>query len=118
MFLPVIDQEAYNLFDYPKVTGTPERRLLLAILERAILDYVGNDQLEREAAEAWLFSDLEDPSYGEFTFAWVCQHLDLNLFHVANVIRHMPRRGKQRVAPWYFAKGYFARGHFMKEKVA
>ena len=113
MFLPVIDQEAYQLFDYPQEKGSPERRLLLAILERAILDYVGNEPEEVEAAEAWLFENLDEPQNEEFSFPWVCEHLDLNMADVAQMIRAMPRRGKNRVAPWYFAKG-----HFIKEKMA
>ncbi len=113
MFLPVIDQEAFNLFDYPQLTGSPERRLLLAILERAILDYVGNDKLERECAEDWIFSELNNPSFEEFTFPWVCEQLDLNMEYVADMVRRMPKRGKHRVAPWYFAKG-----HFLEERLA
>lgn len=104
MFLPVIDQEAYNLFDAPQLTGTPERRLLLAILERAILDYVGNDVTEVSSSEEWLFSELDEPSMEEFTFPWVCQQLDLDIYRIAQTIRAMPRRGNHRIAPWYFMK--------------
>lgn len=104
MFLPVIDNEAYNLIDGPKLTGTPERRLLLAMLERAILDFVGNDSLEVDQAQQWIFSDLEDPDFLPFTFSWVCQQLDLDHQRIAKTIKEMPRRGSRRVAPWYFAK--------------
>lgn len=111
-FCPVIDPEANNLIDVPQLTGTPERRLLLAILERAILDYVGNDEQEVAAAESWLFDDLENLAhepYDDFTFPWVCQQLDLDMFEIAATIKRMPRRGKHRVAPWYFARGEFLR---------
>jgi hypothetical protein len=85
--------------------SSPERRLLLAILERAILDYVGNDSREVAAAEDWLFNEerLEKAS-DQFSFAWVCEQLDLDTFKVAHKIRSMPRRGSRKVAPWYFAK--------------
>ncbi|RIL07512.1 MAG: hypothetical protein DCC75_09965 [Proteobacteria bacterium] len=109
MINPVIDFEAYNLFDLPKTTGTPERRLLLAVLERAILDYVGNDAVECKAAEEWLFSESDEEEMDEFTFLWVCQQLDLNAKQIAATIKRMPRRGKHKVAPWYFAKGHFAK---------
>jgi hypothetical protein len=88
---------------------SPERRLLLAILERAILDYVGNDSREVEAAEEWLFNkpeqEIAEPTPTEqFSFSWVCEQLDLDTLKVARKIRSMPRRGNRRVAPWYFAK--------------
>lgn len=103
MFYPVIDQEAYNLFDAPQLTGTPERRLLLAILERAILDFVGNDPVETAEAEDWIFGELEEGlSMEPFTFGWICQFLDLEAVEIAKTIRKMPRRGTNRVAPWYF----------------
>jgi hypothetical protein len=86
------------------MTGTPERRLLLAILERAVLDFVGNDSREIEEAEAWLFGDLDSPTNEQFSFPWVCEQLDLDMYKIASKIRSMPRRGNRKVAPWYFAK--------------
>lgn len=104
MFTPVIDEEAYTLFDFPQTTGTPERRLLLAILERAILDFVGNDGLEVTAAEEWIFGDDEGDKNAPFSFPWVCQQLDLDSRSTAQYIRQMPRRGNSRIAPWYVMK--------------
>jgi hypothetical protein len=104
VFLPVIDNEAYNLIDAPMLTGTPERRLLLAMVERAILDFVGNDPVEVEEAESWIFGELESTPLRPFTFPWICQHLDLDVASIAQTIKAMPRRGKNRVAPWYFNK--------------
>jgi len=104
VFLPVIDSEAYNLIDAPMLTGTPERRLLLAMVERGILDFVGNDPVEVEEAEAWIFGEHETTLLRPFTFPWICQHLDLDVASITQTIRAMPRRGKNRVAPWYFNK--------------
>jgi len=90
-------------FSSPNVTGSPERNLLLAILERAILDLTGNDPELANDAEVWLFEDLnvadQDPE--EFTLMWVCQQLDLNVVDIISKIRRMPRRGNSRVPPWY-----------------
>lgn len=110
MFRTAIDPEAVNLIDFPQLTGTPERRLLLAILERAILDYVGNDEEEVAQAEGWIFEESDNPSYDEFTFSWVCLQLDLDPRHISATIRKMPRRGAQRVAPWYFARNQMDKG--------
>jgi hypothetical protein len=93
-----------SIFDAPNSTGSPERRLILAVLERAILDYVGNDQKELEEAEQWLFGDLKEPSFAPFSFSWVCLQLDLDMQVIARSIAAMPKRGTHKIAPWYFAK--------------
>ncbi len=103
MQTPGIDMDAFHLFASPNLTGTPERNLLLAVLERAILDFVGNEPKERERARQWIFGDLDKPAEA-FTFPWVCAQLDLNHFNVAGKIKAMPRRGRRRVAPWYFQR--------------
>lgn len=91
--------------------STPERRLLAALLERAILDFVGNDLPEVGAAKEWLFDWLDEEQsdeerdehrYKEFSFRWVCHHLDLNPYKVADFVHAMPKRGSRRIAPWYF----------------
>lgn len=98
-----VDDE-FNLFEVPNLTGSPERRLLLAVLERAILDYVGNDKREVEAAEQWLFGELSEPTLEEFSFPWLCEELDLDMHSIAKMIYEMPKRGSRKIAPWYFAK--------------
>ena len=100
--IPVIDDDAYNLFDIPNLTGTAERNLLMAVLERAIRDFVGNSCEESESARKWLF-DLKDDA-DPFTFKWVCHQLDLQPIKVLTKIASMPKRGGHRTAPWYFTK--------------
>lgn len=106
MNYPAIDDEGVNIFDRPNMTGTPERRLLLAILERALLDYVGNDQREYEEANEWIFGDIPSETSVEFSFSWVCGQLDLEVSDIRSKIKLMPRRGASRIAPWYLTKGY------------
>lgn len=105
---PEIDGSAHTILDIPNQTGTPERRLILAILERAILDFVGNDQKEILEAEAWIFGDDDDAENNDnfmtFSFAWVCQQLDLDIEDIREKIRAMPKRGESRLAPWYLTK--------------
>jgi hypothetical protein len=102
--IPSTSDTEFDLFDSPNPTGSPERRLLLAVLERAILDYVGNDRREIEEAETWLFGDVENKEGRPFSFHWVCEQLDLDVIKVSTEIRQMPKRGARRVAPWYFSK--------------
>jgi hypothetical protein len=102
-----IAEDENSFFPVPNPKGTPERRLLLAVLERAILDYVGNSTREAEEAAAWLFSHEQVDSLPlaqaqPFSFAWVCQELDLDCARVTKIVRQMPKRGNHRIAPWYF----------------
>ena len=99
-----IELDELGIFDHPNLTGTPERRLLLAILERALLDYVGNDEREALEAEDWLFSEVPEPPHAEFSLPWVCEQLDLNLKQVLAKVSEMPKRGDSRLAPWYLTK--------------
>lgn len=99
------ESDELGIFDRPNLTGTPERRLLLAILERALLDYVGNDDKESLEAEEWIFSDMVPfPPYLSFTFPWICEQLDLNAKRTLRKISRMPKRGHNRLAPWYLTK--------------
>ena len=86
--------------------GTPERNLLMALLERTILDFVGNDEKAVESAEEWVFADLEDPDSHKqaYSFIWTCNELDLDPGMIAQAIESMPKRGNSRVAPWYSEK--------------
>lgn len=102
-------------FDYNTVLnseksqqGSPERNMLMSLLERAILDYVGNNQKEVESAKSWIFDDENSESNQYFSFKWICFTLDLDYQFVRNTIESMPKRGKNRVAPWYFDKSYSA----------
>ena len=107
--VPGIERDGADQFEAPNLTGSPERNLLMAILERAILDYVGNDSREVTSAEEWLFEEVNSPSFDEFTFPWVCQELDLDYERTARLIRQIPKRGNRRIAPWYLTKYYAAR---------
>ena len=96
--------EAQEVFGPVNLTGTPERNLLMAIMVRAILDVVGNDQREAEEAEDWLFGGSAADEDEPYTFPWLCQQLDLDRFEIAAKIKAMPKRGNRRIAPWYFQK--------------
>jgi hypothetical protein len=101
-----IDGETGGLYDSPNQTGSPERNLLMAVLERAILDLVGNDEQESSEAKEWIFNDLCKPEFSAFSFPWLCQELDLNYRDIADTISRIPKRGNSRIAPWYVTKHY------------
>lgn len=96
------DDETY---EEPNFTGSPERRLILAVLERAMLDLAGNNRKEVEEAEAWIFDAPLETPYPEFSFPWVCEQLDLDQETISEQIKAMPKRGDSRLAPWYLMRG-------------
>ena len=63
--------------DTESMLMSPEKRLLIALLRRAVFDYFGSREAERSAAEEWLFTDDED-STELFSFQWVCTQLDFS----------------------------------------
>lgn len=64
-----------------------EKKLLLALLKRAVLDYCGTDAEESDRAERWLFGDLQLTVAERFTFPWVCEHLGFDSKGLAAQIR-------------------------------
>lgn len=61
-----------------EVPASAERRLLWAILERAIFDYLGqvprSDKRMIRDAEYWIFSDLDH----DCSYTRICEELDLS----------------------------------------
>lgn len=65
--------------------STPEKRLLLAVLARALEDACGNGRHgarknTREEANEWVESD----SIKKWSFLWICEHVDLDPVLVRN----------------------------------
>jgi len=99
-----IDDEAWDQYESPNEQGTPERNMLMAVLERAILDYVGNERREVEDAAQWIFNHTLEDKGRACSFPWICNELDLDPKYVMDTIAAMPKRGSHRTAPWYFTK--------------
>ncbi len=86
----------------------PERNLLSAILERAIADALPSSNLlvpsdspdviettgELSAsAWRWILADRTKRAPSMWSFAWVCQHLDLDADILAAALRSMKGKG-------------------------
>lgn len=78
---------------------TPERRLLVAMLERAVFDYFGNQADDQREAASWLFDPLDNDT--TFSFAWVCRQLDLDQQAVLQRIRRMKPREEISTQEWW-----------------
>lgn len=55
----------------------PEKRLLAAVLQRAITDLLTGDGEVREGSRAWIVDD-EYTSESPLTFRFICEALDLD----------------------------------------
>lgn len=92
----------------------PEKKLLYAIIERAVLDFQGRNATDLEGryhmrrADAWLFYWRKGDEREPFTFPWVCLHLDLCPSELTRKLRKLiqssakfdpyTKLGQQRVA--------------------
>lgn len=54
----------------------PEKRLLAAVLQRAVADYVGGEAELKAEAKLWLMTD--EASDAPLTFKFICEALDLD----------------------------------------
>jgi hypothetical protein len=81
------------------ITSLGERKLLVAMLERAVFDYFGNQSDDQAEAAAWLFGDPEGDEI--FSFGWVCSQLELDAEGVVNRLQQMsPRKGTSTQQWW------------------
>jgi hypothetical protein len=60
----------------PPGAAIPELRLLAAVLQRAIHDFIGGDGDVKEGARIWLMDD--EPTDAPLSFAFICEALDLD----------------------------------------
>lgn len=60
----------------PPGAAIPELRLLAAVLQRAIHDFIGGEGDVREGARAWLLDD--EPTDAPLSFQFICEALDLD----------------------------------------
>lgn len=77
----------------------PERNLLVAMLERAVFDFYGDQKIEKQEAAEWLFGpgDLDLP----FTFQWVCAQLEIDSELFLERVRHLKPRSSMSTQQWW-----------------
>lgn len=72
--------------EIPSFTPTiPEKRLLAAVLQRAITDFLSGEDDLRESAENWLIKG--EPSDAPLTFEFICEALDLDMDSLRRAIQ-------------------------------
>lgn len=77
--------KAWSNSDIPSAGSfVPEKRLLAAVLQRAITDYLSGDGEIREGARCWLMDD--EPTDAPLTFKFICEALDLDFLSLRKAI--------------------------------
>jgi len=90
--------KSWSNSDVPQsVTFVPEKRLLAAVLQRAITDFLTGDGDLRESARTWL---LEEEAWeSPITFSFICEALDLDTEGlrkaILNQVAQQPKRELQ-----------------------
>ena len=69
----------------------PERRLLAAVLQRAITDYISGEGEMQESARDWIYG--ADDTSEAFGFAFICEALD---FHKEELRKAILRQFEQQ----------------------
>ena len=80
-----------------------ERKLLIAVLRRALFDYFGNKKSDKASAAEWLFD--ESSSTELFSFNWVCEQLGFEPKHVLSRILQLPPRKGMAAQKWWYLQG-------------
>lgn len=72
---------------------SPEKRLLCAVMEQAIRDYLDQGTTESLEAGRWIFEDRGDDEALTFSFSWICRQLDLEKTSVRGRITEIASNG-------------------------
>ncbi len=63
----------------------PEKRLLAAVLQRAVTDFVTGEGDVKDSAEGWIYR--EEPEDAPLTFLFICEALDMDVESLRKAIR-------------------------------
>lgn len=74
----------------------PEKRLLAAVLQRAITDFLGGDGELRESARSWLLDD--EPTDAPLSFRFICEALDLDFMSLRKAISSQAVESTEAIA--------------------
>lgn len=75
--------------DIPAASGfVPEKRLLAAVLQRAITDFISGEGDVKEGARSWLMDDDDNENNDSpLTFKFICEALDMEINHLRRAIQ-------------------------------
>ena len=99
----VQDIGSTNEFSTPSLSN-PEHELLIAILDRAVLDFYSTRANLKEPAAEWLFENVDELSL--FSFDWVCEQLNLE-----------PEAVRKRIAELKLSSSFAQSHRWLRRKV-
>ena len=78
--------KAWSNSEIPGETGSiPEKRLLVAVLQRAVTDFVTGEGDLCDGAKLWLMEDDEDND-APLSFRFICEALDMDVDNLRKAI--------------------------------
>jgi hypothetical protein len=78
--------------DVPGATSSaPEKRLLAAVLQRAITDFLTTDGELQDSARSWLFE--EEVTDAPISFKFICEALDLDQSGLRKAVDYQHKTG-------------------------
>ena len=108
---PVDDDSLFHMIGREDGRG-PEERLLLAVLERAIRDYIGGSAEDKADATEWLYTPVplmqaDGSRYLEpFSFPWLCQFLELDRNEMLEKLEAAVRQSRDGSLPFFLDKRF------------
>jgi len=100
-----LDEDAVEFGPMDSATRTPEQRLLFAVLERAVRDYLGGAKEEVEQATQWLYAE-EHEAAEPFSFPWVCESLALDRKLALGKLEIALEQSKRGALPFFLDKRF------------
>ena len=70
----------------PQGNSVPEKRLLAAVLQRAVTDFISGEGELQEGARSWLFDD--EITDAPLSFLFICEALDLDCGSLRGAIQY------------------------------
>ena len=95
-------------------TSVPEKRLLAAVLQRAVTDYVSGEGDVKTGAGVWLMED--ECTDAPLTFKFVCEALDLDSTSLRKAIQLMADQALLLASQQLTAKANVSTGHIVENQ--
>ena len=99
--ISIIDSDVYSGLDN---CSSPEKRLLLAVLEQGIRDFLDKGKPHSNQAKWWLFDDKDADFHNPFTCAWICKELDIDINLLRERVLFFSENGVPQEIVWIFKK--------------
>lgn len=84
----------------------PEERLVLAVLERAVRDFIGGSAADASDAREWLYAAAASGEPEPYSFPWICEQLGLLPREVLTRLELALKQSKEGSLPFFLDKRF------------